>query len=154
MSRGLDIVRSFINKNRVEAEIVEFKTTTKTSQLAADALNCTVAQIGKSIVFTNGSPVVVVISGDERVDVKKLSKLIGGKVKKANATTVKEETGYTIGGVPPFPLPKNVVTLIDASLERFEEVWVAAGTPNAVMKIRVDDLKKITQANIVKVKQI
>jgi len=60
---------------------VEFKTTTKTSQLAADALNCTVAQIGKSIVFTNGSSIVVVISGDERVDVKKLSKLIGGKVK-------------------------------------------------------------------------
>ena len=97
---------------------------------------------------------MVVISGDERVDVKKLSKLMGGKVKKANATTVKEETGYTIGGVPPFPLPKNVVTLIDASLERFEEVWVAAGTPNAVMKIKVDDLKKITQAIIVKVKQI
>jgi len=154
MSRGLDVVRSFIDKHGVEAEIVEFKTTTKTSQLAADALNCTVAQIGKSIVFSNGSPVVVVISGDERVDVKKLSKLMGGKVKKANAQTVKEETGYTIGGVPPFPLPKKVVTLIDASIERFEEVWVAAGTPNAVMKITVDDLKKITQANIVKVKQI
>jgi len=154
MSRGLEIVRSFIDKLGVEAEIVEFKTTTKTSQLAADALNCTVAQIGKSIVFTNGSPIVVVISGDERVDVEKLSKLIGGKVKKANAMTVKEETGYTIGGVPPFPLPKNVVILIDASLERFEKVWVAAGTPNSVMKIRVDDLKKITQANIVKVKQI
>jgi len=154
MSRGLDIVRSFVDTHGVEAKIVEFKTTTKTSQLAADALNCTVAQIGKSIVFTNGSSIVVVISGDERVDVKKLSKLIGGKVKKANAKTVKEETGYTIGGVPPFPLPKNVVTLIDASVERFEEVWVAAGTPNAVMKIKVDDLKKITQANIVKVKQI
>ncbi len=154
MSRGLDIVRSFIDKHEVEVEIVEFKTTTKTSQLAADALNCTVAQIGKSIVFTNGSPIVVVISGDKRVDVRKLSKLMNGKVKKANATMVKEETGYTIGGVPPFPLPKNVVTLIDASLERFEEVWVAAGTPNSVMKIRVDDLKKITQANIVKVKQI
>jgi Cys-tRNA(Pro) deacylase len=154
MSRGLDIVRSFIDTHGVEAKIVEFKTTTKTSQLAADALNCIVAQIGKSIVFTNGSPVVVVISGDERIDVEKLSKLIGGKVKKANAMTVKEETGYTIGGVPPFPLPKNVVTLIDASVERFEEVWVAAGTPNAVMKIKVDDLKKITKANIVKVKQI
>ena len=73
MSRGLDIVRTFIDRNGVEAEIVEFKTTTKTSQLAADALNCMVAQIGKSIVFTNGSPVVVVISGDERVDLKKLS---------------------------------------------------------------------------------
>ena len=154
MSRGLDIVRSFIDKYGVKAEIVEFTKTTKTSQLAADALKCTVAQIGKSIVFTNGSPVVVVISGDESVDVEKLSKLIGVKVKKANATTVKEETGYTIGGVPPFPLPKKVVTLIDSSVERFEEVWVAAGTPNAVMKIRVDDLKKITRANIVKVKQI
>jgi len=154
MSRGLDIVRSYIDEFGVEAEIVEFKTTTKTSQLAAEALNCTVAQIGKSIVFTNGSTVVVVISGDERVDVEKLSKLRGGKMKKANATTVKKETGYTIGGVPPFPLPENVVTLIDASVERFEAVWVAAGTPNSVMKIRVDDLKKITQANIVKVKQI
>ena len=154
MSGGFDVVRSYIDESRLEVEIVEFETTTKTSQLAAEALNCEVAQIAKSIVFSNGSTVVVVISGDIRVDVNKLSKIIGKKIKKANAMTVKKKTGYSIGGVPPFPLPQDVVILIDSSVERFEEVWVAAGNPNSVMKIKVDDLKKITQAKIVKVKEI
>ena len=122
---------------------------TKTSQMAADSLGCEVAQIAKSIVFRGDGPVVVVISGDKRVDTKKLSTHLGWKAKIANADAVRNGTGYVIGGVPPFAHEPGVVVFLDPSLARFDDVWAAAGTPHSVMRLRVSDLKGIVEGGFV-----
>ena len=127
--------------HNISVELVELNESTRTSQMAADALGCSVAQIAKSIVFVNGDTAVVVISGDKRVDDKKLSKILGHKVSIANADAVRKNTGYVIGGVPPFPHNEDVKVFLDSSLNRFEEVWTAAGTPNSVFKISTKVLK-------------
>lgn len=116
---------------------------TRTSKMAAEALGCSIAQIAKSIVFVNGEAVVVVISGDKKVDLKKLSRLLEKKMRIADADTVRKSTGYVIGGVPPFPHEEGVRVIIDSSLQRFDEVWAAAGTPHSVMKLSIGTLMQI-----------
>jgi len=142
--RGSKRVSAYLEERGIQARVVILDESTRTSQLAADALGCTVAEIAKSIAFKAGEQaVVVVISGDRRVDAKKVSAHIGVKVGNADADTVKELTGYAIGGVPPFPHDPAVKVLLDWSLTRFEKVWAAAGTPNSVMNLAVEQLKSI-----------
>ena len=151
MTKGAERVRRFLEEKGIEVEVVILDESTRTSRMAADALGCDVAQIAKSIVFINGGAVVVVISGDKRVDIKKLSRLQGHKISIANADSVRRHTGYVIGGVPPFPHDEGVKVLPDRSLGRFEEVWTAAGTPNSVMKIKVETLKTSIGSNFIDV---
>lgn len=153
MEKGVERVRGYLERVAEPAEIVELSQSTRTSQLAAEALGCSVAQIAKSIVFLNDTPVIVVISGDKRVDARKLSALLGREVKVADPEAVKRTTGYAIGGVPPFPHQAGVHVLLDRSLTRFDNVWTAAGTPHAVMKISVTAIKRITGAPLVDVGQ-
>ncbi|MFA5868360.1 MAG: YbaK/EbsC family protein [Candidatus Bathyarchaeia archaeon] len=142
--RGSRRVSAYLAERGIEARVVTLDESTRTSQLAADALGCTVAEIAKSIVFRAGEgAVVVVISGDRRVDAKKVSAQMGVKVGNADADTVKALTGYVIGGVPPFPHDAGVKVLLDRSLTRFERVWAAAGTPNSVMNLAVAQLRGI-----------
>jgi prolyl-tRNA editing enzyme YbaK/EbsC (Cys-tRNA(Pro) deacylase) len=142
--RGSRRVSAYLDENCIDAKVVNLDESTRTSQLAADALGCTVAEIAKSIAFKAGEQaVVIVISGDRRVDAKKVSDHLGIKVVSADAETVKKLTGYSIGGVPPFPHTPNVRVLLDSSLARFDKVWAAAGTPNSVMNLNVDQLKNI-----------
>ncbi|MGQ9679858.1 MAG: YbaK/EbsC family protein [Candidatus Bathyarchaeia archaeon] len=142
MSRNTDKVKRFLRDKGVSTELVELKESTRTSQMAANVLKCELAQIAKSIVFVNEKAIVVVISGDKKVDEKKLSKVLGHKVSIANAGEVKKFTGYVIGGVPPFPHSDGVKVVLDSSLKRFKEVWTAAGSPNSVFRISVEDLKR------------
>jgi prolyl-tRNA editing enzyme YbaK/EbsC (Cys-tRNA(Pro) deacylase) len=134
----------YLEEKGIEARVVTLDESTRTSQLAADALGCTVAEIAKSIVFEAGEQaVVVVISGDRRVDAKKVGVHLGVKVGNADADTVKALTGYVIGGVPPFPHDPAVKVLLDGSLGRFERVWAAAGTPNSVMNLTIAQLRNV-----------
>jgi Cys-tRNA(Pro) deacylase len=151
LARGSKRVGEFLTETGLEAQVVTLDDSTQTSQMAADALGCSVAQIAKSIVFIDGGAVVVVISGDKRVDLKKLSALLGEKVRIADAYAVRRGTGYVIGGVPPFPHNEGVRVLLDSSLSRFDEVWTAAGTPNSVMKISVSDLRDVVSGGFVEV---
>ncbi len=142
--RGSKRVSAYLAERGIEARVVTLDESTRTSQLAADALGCTVAEIAKSIVFRAGDgAVVVVISGDRRVDAKKVSAQMGVKAGNADADAVKSLTGYVIGGVPPFPHDAGVKVLLDRSLTRFERVWAAAGTPNSVMNLAVAQLRDI-----------
>jgi prolyl-tRNA editing enzyme YbaK/EbsC (Cys-tRNA(Pro) deacylase) len=151
LARRSKRVREFLTEAGLVAQVVTLDDSTRTSQMAADALGCSVAKIAKSIVFTDGGAVVIVISGDKRVDPKKLSAFLGEKVKIAGADAVRKETGYVIGGVPPFPHDEGVRVLLDSSLGRFDEVWTAAGTPNSVMKIPVNILQGIVSGDFVEV---
>lgn len=143
LPRGSSRISSFLKENSVAARVVILDDSTRTSKMAAEALGCSVAQIAKSIVFVNGEAVVVVISGDMRIDLKKLSRLLGENVKIVNAEEVHKSTGYVIGGVPPFPHEEGVRVILDSSLQRFDEVWAAAGTPHSVMKLSIGTLIQI-----------
>ena len=150
--RGSKRVSAYLDERGVAARVVTLDESTRTSQLAADALGCSVAEIAKSIAFKAGdAAVVVVISGDKRVDAKRVSALLGVKVVNADADTVRAQTGYAIGGVPPFPHDSGVRVLLDRSMTRFEKVWAAAGTPNSVMNLSVDQLRRIVGGELVDV---
>jgi prolyl-tRNA editing enzyme YbaK/EbsC (Cys-tRNA(Pro) deacylase) len=126
----------------------------RTAQQAADALGVTLGQIAKSIVFrrkADDAAVLVVTSGDLRVDEKKVQALVcgeGGKLGRADADFVKTRTGFSIGGVSPLAHTTPVVTLIDAQLFRFDEVWAAAGHPHAVFCLSPQQLHTLTGAPV------
>ena len=122
--------------------VLEFDASTRTSEEAAAAIGCAVEQIAKSLVFrsASGKPVLVIASGVNRVDEKKAAALVGEKISRADPEFVRESTGFAIGGVPPLGHDRELPTIVDESLRRFEYVWCAAGTPNAVFEVRLDDL--------------
>ncbi|MBT2321766.1 YbaK/EbsC family protein [Variovorax paradoxus] len=118
----------------------------RTAQQAADALGIAVGQIAKSIVFRrkeDDAAVLVVTSGDRRVDEKKVEALVG-RLGRADAEFVKRATGFSIGGVSPFAHAMPPVMLIDRELFRFEDIWAAAGHPHAVVRLRPQDLEGLT----------
>lgn len=127
----------------------------RTAQQAADALGVGVGQIAKSIVFrrkSDDAAVLVVTSGDRRVDEKKVAALVG-PLGRADAGFVKERTGFAIGGVSPLAHATPPVTLIDRELFRFEEIWAAAGHPHGVFRLRPQDLVRLTGAPVADVDQ-
>ncbi|WP_427914628.1 YbaK/EbsC family protein [Ramlibacter sp. MMS24-I3-19] len=118
----------------------------RTAQQAADALGIAVGQIAKSIIFrrkADDAAVLVITSGDRRVDEKKVNAIVG-RTGRADADFVKARTGYTIGGVAPVGHLQPPVTLIDRELFRFEEIWAAAGHPHGVFRLRPHDLERLT----------
>ena len=127
----------------------------RTAQQAADGLGVQLGQIAKSVIFKrkeDGVAVLVVTSGDRRVDEKKVSALVG-KIGRADADFVKAQTGFSIGGVSPVAHLHPPVTLLDADLWRFDVVWAAAGHPHAVFQLQADDLQRLTAAPVVDVVQ-
>lgn len=129
----------------------------RTAQQAADALGVELGQIAKSIVFRRKSDdmaVLVVTSGDRRVDERKLEAVVcpdGKRVGRADAAFVKARTGFSIGGVSPVAHAGEVLMLIDRSLMRFEEVWAAAGHPHAVFRLMPQALELLTGSAVVDV---
>ena len=122
----------------------------RTAQEAADGLGVQLGQIAKSVVFrrkADEAPVLVVTSGDRRVDEKKVSALVG-RVGRADADFVKDRTGFAIGGVSPVAHLNLPVTLLDQDLWRFDEIWAAAGHPHGVFRLRPDDLRHLTGAPV------
>ena len=127
----------------------------RTSQEAADALGVVVGQIAKSVIFRRKSDeraVLVVTSGDRRVDEKKVA-AITGALGRADADFVKSRTGFSIGGVAPLAHAEPSVTLIDRELFRFAEIWAAAGHPNGVFKLAPSELEALTGAPVADVVQ-
>ena len=126
--------------------VLEFDASTRTSEDAAAAIGCTVAQIAKSLVFRaeSGCPVLVVASGAHRVDEKRIAALVGERIGRADADFVREATGFAIGGVPPVGHKTAPVVLLDEALMALPEIWAAAGTPNAVFRLTPADLMELT----------
>ena len=128
----------------------------RTAQEAADGLGVQLGQIAKSVVFRRKADevaVLVVTSGDRRVDEKKVSALVG-KVGRADADFVKARTGFAIGGVSPVAHLSPPVTLLDQDLWRFDEIWAAAGHPHGVFRLRPDDLRHLTSAPVADVVEV
>ncbi|HMK97156.1 MAG TPA: YbaK/EbsC family protein [Acidimicrobiales bacterium] len=150
------------NARRVQAALVAagcrgqvraLTDSTRTSAEAAAALGAETAQIAKSVVLVaDGRPVVVLMSGSQRVATAALAATLGvAHVQKASADEVKEATGYPIGGVSPAGLPAGLEVLVDKGLARHEIVWAAAGTPHAVYPTNFIELLKLTGGRPVEV---
>lgn len=126
----------------------------RTAQQAADALGVALGQIAKSIIFRrkmDDVAVLVITSGDLRVDEKKVQALVcadGGKLGRADAEFVKAKTGFSIGGVSPLAHATAPVTLIDAQLFRFADIWAAAGHPHGVFRLSPAELQGLTGAPV------
>ena len=126
----------------------------RTAQQAADGLGVALGQIAKSIIFRrkpDGVAVLVVTSGDRRVDEKKVQALVcgeGSKLGRADADFVKAATGFSIGGVSPVAHAQPCVTLIDAELFRFDRLWAAAGDPHGVFALTPAQLVALTGAPV------
>jgi prolyl-tRNA editing enzyme YbaK/EbsC (Cys-tRNA(Pro) deacylase) len=133
-----------------EFHVLEFEASTRTSQDAAAAIGCTVAEIAKSLIFKSaqGRAVLVIASGVNRVDEQKVRALLGEKIGRADAEFVRDKTGYAIGGVPPVGHATAPIVLVDQDLQQFPTVWAAAGTPNAVFKVTPADLVRLTQGRV------
>ena len=150
--RGVEEVKSYIEENSINGEIIMFKAEqAKTSASAAEHLGCEVAQIAKSIVLKAENPILVILSGDMRVDLKKLSEVLGQKAKLASPEYVSEEVGFIIGGVPPMGFDRPVRILIDKSIERLSEVFSSGGSRDSILKIDVNELKNVVKGEIVEV---
>lgn len=138
--------------------IKEFEDTTRTAEDAARAIGCTVAQIVKSLVFVvDGQPIMALVSGPNRLDEAKLAALCGvskGKIKRADADSVRAATGFAIGGVPPFGHVTRLPVYIDQDFLQFEVIWAAAGTPYAVFAITPAELVRVTGGVVVELKMI
>jgi len=127
--------------------VVELPASTRTAGDAARAIGCEVEHIAKSLVFRGkqtDSPILVIASGTNRVDVTKLSRLKNEPVEKAEAGFVRRHTGFAIGGVPPVGHTKHIETFIDEDLFQYDSIWAAAGTPHAVFELKADDLLRMT----------
>ncbi len=136
-------------------EVLEFDAGTRTAADAAAAIGCEVAEIAKSLLFRareSGRPVLVVASGVNRVDEKKVAAVIGEKIARADADFVRENTGFAIGGVPPVGHAVAPLTLIDEDLLKLETIWAAAGTPNAVFKLTAGELVELTGGRVAEVR--
>ncbi|ELY98990.1 YbaK/prolyl-tRNA synthetase associated domain-containing protein [Natrialba chahannaoensis JCM 10990] len=146
--------QSFAEQARTEFDfdpaIEEFPEGTKTAADAADAVGCEVGQIASSLVFDiNGSLVVSVTSGANRVREAALADTFDaatGDVAMADADRIREEIGWSIGGVPPFCHERSAPVVIDETLLEYDTVWAAAGTPEAVFPIDPDRLRRYADA--------
>ena len=126
--------------------VTELENTARTAVDAAKSLNCKVGAIVKSLLFKNGDNYFLcLVSGDKRCSLNKLKKFFNSKdLSMASPDDVKEQTGYTIGGVSPIGHTNSLQILIDSSLNRFEDLFAAAGHPNCIFKINFDELLNLT----------
>ena len=130
--------------------VTELENTARTAVDAAKSLNCEVGAIVKSLLFKNGDNYFLcLVSGDKRCSLNKLKNFFKSKdLSMASPNDVKEQTGYTIGGVSPIGHTNSLQILVDSSLNRFKDLFAAAGHPNCIFKINFADLIKITSGSI------
>ena len=138
----------------LERRVIELAVDARTSQQAADAVGVKVGQIVKSLIFTrDGRPILVLASGVNRVDERKLGALAGGRIARADADTVRAATGFAIGGVPPVGHATALDTYIDEDLLDHEVLYAAGGVPECVFPLSPDELVRITGGRVADLKQ-
>ena len=152
MSKSSKRFRDFLNKIGYETSIKNLSDSTRTSLDAARAIGCEISEIAKSILFRGektNRPILVIASGGNRINEDKIKSLAGEPVTKADADFVREQTGFVIGGVPPFGEINEIVKLIDKNILNHKIIWAAAGTPNSVFSLTPENLIKITKGRII-----
>lgn len=153
--KSVEIVRNALAQKGVESAVVEFSSSTRTAQDAAQAIGCSVAQIVKSLVFKtaeSGRPVIVLASGPNRVNERTIELHVGEKILKADAEFVRAVTGFAIGGVPPVGYVETVEHFyIDRDLLAHDVVWAAAGTPHTVVSLKNREIVNVTGGTVISI---
>lgn len=155
LSPSAQKVQDALRAQGFEFNILEHAESTRTAQEAADRVGVEIGQIVKSLIFqgkSSGKPILVLTSGANRVDEKRIKVYAGEKIRRASPEFVREVTGFAIGGVPPIAHAQPMETYLDENLMGYDLIWAAAGTPKAVFELRPDDLQKMTKGKVVGVK--
>lgn len=148
LSNSAKRVQKFLSSKGFSFQVRQLPSSTRTAKEAADSIGCTVSQIAKSIIFKekrSDQPILVIASGSNRVDTKKIESSIGLKLEKADGNFVKERVGFAIGGVPPVGHNEPLETILDNDLKKYKTIWAAAGTPFAVFMLKPADLDRLTR---------
>jgi prolyl-tRNA editing enzyme YbaK/EbsC (Cys-tRNA(Pro) deacylase) len=154
LSASAQKVQDALTRLGFPMQVVELPASTRTAVEAAQAVGCSVGQIVKSLIFKgreSGRPLLLLVSGSNRVDLDKAAAAIGEALDKADADFVRQHTGFAIGGVPPVGHTEALETFIDVDLLQYSEVWAAAGTPNAVFRLSAADLERVTGGCVIKI---
>jgi prolyl-tRNA editing enzyme YbaK/EbsC (Cys-tRNA(Pro) deacylase) len=149
LSPSAQKVQDVANALGLDITVREMADSTRTAEEAAAACGVTVGQIVKSLVFlgeTSGRPYLLLVSGSNRVNEKGVARHLGEKLKRPDASAVRELTGYAIGGIPPFGFATPLATYMDRDLLRYDVIWAAAGTPKAVFCTQPARLRDATGA--------
>jgi prolyl-tRNA editing enzyme YbaK/EbsC (Cys-tRNA(Pro) deacylase) len=155
LSPSAQKIQDLLNSLGYNYTVIEHIESTRTAQEAADRAGCELGQIVKSLIFRgkeSGKPILVLTSGANRVDEKRISGYAGESIGRADADFVRTVTGFAIGGVPPVGHPQKMETYLDEDFLQFQSIWAAAGTPNAIFELKTDDLQKMTGGRIIQVK--
>lgn len=149
-----DRVRRVLAAHGLAADIVEFDGSTKTAQMAADAIGSELGQIAKSLLVVDGegTSAIVIVAGDRRGDLDAVARELGwDRARMGNAEEVRAAIGYAIGGVSPFDLPEALPVLVDDALSRYERVWAAAGTPASMVPLTFGDLLALSGGRVARI---
>ena len=150
VAKGVDRFRA--RAQGLDLTIIEHESSTHTAQEAADAVGAPVGAIVKSLLFlADESPLLVLASGPNRVDSEGLGVRLGVSLRMADADTVKEATGFSIGGVPPFGHPRELDTVMDEDFFELEQLWAAAGSATAVFAISPQRLQELSGARVLRI---
>ena len=143
-------VQGILTEFNSNIEVIELNSSARTALEAASSLGCEVGAIIKSLLLkTEQNFTLCLVAGDKKASLNKIKKILKKKdVSMASADDVKNITGFTIGGVSPIGHLNKIDILIDHSLERFNQLFAAAGHPNCIFKISFKDLSKITKGSI------
>ncbi len=155
LSSSAQKVQDALHAQGFDLTVIEFAESTRTAQEAAERVGCTLGQIVKSLIFRGqetGKPILVLTSGSNRVDEKRLAEYTGEPVGRADADFVREATGYAIGGVPPLGHTRPMETWLDEDLLQYPVIWAAAGTPRAVFQLTPAQLQSMTGGKLVPIK--
>ena len=154
--RSVDRVREYFNQRNLPIEVKELAASTRTAQLAADAVGTPLGSIVKSLVFITADDrtILALVAGDQRGDAEKIARCVNSpSARMANGEEVRARTSFAIGGVPPVAHPSTssgspMETLVDQTLLRFETVWAAAGSPFALFAINLKTLIELTRGRV------
>jgi len=155
LSSSAQKVQDKLNSLGYEYTVVEHAGSTRTAQEAADRAGCELGQIVKSLIFkgtATNKPILVLTSGANRVDEERISEYAGEPIGRAEADFVRSVTGFAIGGVPPVGHSVPMETYVDEDFVQYQTIWAAAGTPNAIFELKTEDLPKMTDGKVVRVK--
>lgn len=154
LSPSAQKIQNLLTSLGYDYTVIEHTESTRTAQEAAERAGCELGQIVKSLIFrgkTSGKPILVLTSGANRVDEKRISLYAGEPIGRADAEFVRSMTGFAIGGVPPIGHVEKMETYLDEDFLPYQTIWAAAGTPNAIFELKTEDLQKMTGGQIVKV---
>jgi len=155
LSPSAQKIQNLLNELGYNYTVIEHAESTRTAQEAADRAGCQLGQIVKSLIFrgkTSNKPILVLTSGANRVDEKRISGYASEPIARADADFVRAVTGFAIGGVPPIGHNQPMETYLDEDFLAYPTIWAAAGTPNAIFELKIEDLQKMTGGTVVQVK--